>query len=91
MPVADLEEKSRRGEQARRLLNDPLLNEALDALDADIIAMWRKETDTESRESLHMAQLQVARFRAWLNLVFQDGKRATEKIEEMRTGKPKRV
>ena len=45
-----LEDKQRRGEQARRLLDDPLLNEALDA---DIIALWRKETDTENRERLH--------------------------------------
>ena len=48
-----LEDKQRRGGQARRLLDDPLLNEALDALDADIIALWRKETDTENRERLH--------------------------------------
>ena len=86
-----LEDKQRRGEQARRLLDDPLLNEALDALDADIIAMWRKETDTENRERLHMAQLQLSRLRAWLGLVFKDGQAAQRKIEEMRTGKIRRV
>ena len=89
--MVTLEDKQRRGEQARRLLDDPLLNEALDALDADILAMWRKETDTENRERLHMAQLQLSRLRAWLGLVFNDGQAAHRKIEEMRTGKIRRV
>lgn len=45
-----LEDEVRRGERARRLLEDPLLVEAFDAVEAGIRSAWAGTGEAEERE-----------------------------------------
>lgn len=48
-------------DKAYRLLTDSMLNEAFDAIEADIVARWREAGSTDDRERLHAEQAALGR------------------------------
>jgi hypothetical protein len=78
MPV----EEQTRGERAQRLLEDETLNQALDAIEAEVIAMWTDcpMRDAEGKEALWQLYRTSKKFRAILSGYVQTGKLATENM-----------
>jgi hypothetical protein len=76
MPLEDLAQaKINRGQRARHLLDDPVLNEAFDALlaDADTAREATKPGDTEIREECHRAKKAIEALRKKLSGWISDG------------------
>ena len=72
------EEESRRGEQARRLLEDPLLQEAFVTVEAALHDAWEATDDdaTAQRERLWLMLKLLGRLRASLSEAMETGKLA---------------
>jgi len=81
-----LEQESRRGEQARRLLEDPLLQEAFAAVDGALREAWAATPDeaTPERERLWLMLKLLGRVRAHMIDVLQTGKLAEGQLAELR-------
>lgn len=77
-----LEQESRRGEQARRLLEDPLLQEAFSAVDTALRDAWVTTADdaADERERLWLMLKLLARVRAQIVNVLETGKLADGQI-----------
>lgn len=45
------------GQQAERILNDPVFQMAVQQLDADIVQKWREAGTPEEREQMHALQV----------------------------------
>jgi hypothetical protein len=77
-----LEEESRRGEQARRLLDDSLLQEAFATVDAALREAWAATADdaTAERERLWSMLKLLGRLRAHLTAVLETGKLADAQL-----------
>ena len=80
-----LEQESRRGEQARRLLEDPLLQEAFAAVDGALRDAWAATADdaTHERERLWLMLKLLGRVRAHMIGVLQTGKLADGQLAEL--------
>ena len=78
----NLDEEKRRGDHAKRLLDDELLNETLDRIEKDTLTMWEESParDTEGRERLHLFYLACKKFRNELKNVMYTGKMATQQL-----------
>lgn len=76
------EQESRRGEQARRLLEDPLLQEAFAAVESAVRDAWAATTDdaTGERERLWLMLKLLGRVHARLSEVLETGKLADRQI-----------
>ena len=63
-----LEQESRRGEQARRLLEDPLLQEAFGMVESALREAWATSADeaTAERERLWLMLKLLGRVRAYM-------------------------
>jgi hypothetical protein len=81
--MTKLEEEKRRGDHAARLLADELLNETLDALEQETIALWESTParDSEGREHLHRFYLACRKFRNTLKSHLETGKMASIQLE----------
>jgi hypothetical protein len=81
-----LEQKSRRGEQARRLLEDPLLQEAFAAVDGALREGWVATAGdaTDERERLWLMLKLLGRVRAHMIEVLQTGKLADGQLAEIK-------
>ena len=81
-----LEQESRRGEQARRLLEDPLLQEAFTTVEATLHVTWSTTTDdaTDERERLWLMLKLLRRVRANVIEVLQTGKLADGQLAEVK-------
>lgn len=79
-----------RGEQAKRLLENPLLNEALDKIEASLIDSWRSsgEKDHERREDAWRSYQLLGRLRGELQYLVATGKAARQK--ELLKAKPQK-
>jgi ABC-type thiamine transport system ATPase subunit len=77
-----LEQESRRGEQARRLLEDPLLQEAFSVIDAALRDAWVTTVDDapDERERLWLMLKLLGRVRAQIVNVLETGKLADEQL-----------
>ena len=77
-----LERESRRGEQAKRLLDDPLLQEAFAAVDQALRDAWSSTADdaTDERERLWLMLKLLGRVRAHLSRVLETGKLADRQL-----------
>jgi len=73
-----LEQESRRGEQARRLLEDPLLQEAFTAVDGALREAWAATTEeaTDERERLWLMLKLLGRVRSHLAEIVETGRLA---------------
>lgn len=79
--MAELNEQDRadhqRAEAARRIIEDPLVVEALATLDRDIYETWSDAALTaDQREELHRAQMTLRRFVALFEGYLQGGAQA---------------
>jgi hypothetical protein len=81
-----LEQESRRGEQARRLLEDPLLQEAFAAVDRALREAWVATPDeaADERERLWLMLKLLGRVRAHMIDVLQTGKLADGQLAEVK-------
>lgn len=81
-----LEQQVRRGEQARLLLEDPLLQEAFDSVDGALRDAWVATTDeaTAERERLWLMLKLLGRVRAHVSDVVQTGRLADRQLVELK-------
>jgi hypothetical protein len=85
-----LEQESRRGEQARRLTEDPLLQEAFATIEAALHDTWSTTGDdaTGERERIWLMLKLLRRVRACLSKVLETGRLADTQLAEMANGRP---
>jgi hypothetical protein len=79
-----LEQESRRGEQAKRLLEDPLLREAFATVDTALRDAWSATADdaTDRRERLWLMLKLLDRVRTHLSQVLETGKLADRQLTD---------
>lgn len=77
-------EKVQRGEEAKRLLESQLLNEAFETLEQEYTQAWKqtKASDEAARETLWMAINQLSKVKSQLHSVIQTGKVARNALEK---------
>jgi hypothetical protein len=77
-----LEEERRRGEQARRLLDDPLLKEAFQNVETALREAWAATADdaTAERERLWLMLKLLGRVRGDLKEVLETGRLAERQL-----------
>lgn len=80
-----LEQESRLGEQARRLLEDPLLQEAFATVGSALRNAWAATADdaTDERERLWLMLKLLGRVRTHLSQVLETGKLADTQLAEI--------
>jgi hypothetical protein len=80
----NLEEQRLKGDRAKRLLNDDLLQEALQETRKEIISMWEATParDTEAREWLWKLHQASMKFEDALRGYIDTGKVATEHLKQ---------
>jgi len=73
-----------RGEQAARLLSEPLLIEALELIESEYTQEWKNSParDVEGREKLWLMVRTVQKFQQELESVLETGKLAKHKLEQ---------
>jgi hypothetical protein len=81
----DLQQVLRRAERARELLDEPLLREALEAIEAQCFEDWRTTTprDVDSRERLWLMLQLGRRFRQHLESHIESGRLAKGRLAEI--------
>ena len=72
-----------RGQAAQMLLDNELLRQALDAIEAEVVEQWEKcpARDAEGKEALWQLFKTSKKFRAVLNGYVQTGKLASENLK----------
>lgn len=84
----NLEEELRRAQQAKELLEHPLLVEAFDVLKRQVLDTWKNSAvrDVEGRERLFMAARILEQVEGLLREFVTTGKFAALQIEALRKG-----
>lgn len=77
-----LEQESRRGEQAKRLLDDPLLQEAFARVESALRDAWSTTADdaSDERERLWLMLKLLERVRTHLSQVLETGRLADRQL-----------
>lgn len=72
------EEESRRGQHARDLLNDPLIAEAFETIEHEVMDQWKKSParDVEGREKLWLMLQMTHKIRGHLESLVASGRMA---------------
>ena len=72
------QEQAMRGEEAARLLENPVLNEAFTAIEQEYTNLWKqtKASDEAAREKLWLSIRQLQMVQAHLHTAIQTGKAA---------------
>ena len=80
------DETLRRAQQAREILDHPLVAEALTAMRRTIVELWEKSPigEREQREMLYFQQCAIADFEAVFKGMIQDGQMADHRIRQAR-------
>jgi hypothetical protein len=80
-----IETKIKRWHDAAQLLENPLLNEAFDALTAAYIEQWKltRFNDTDGRDRLWQAVNCIGKVRDHFRLMCEDGKIAQAQLNDM--------
>ena len=60
------EERARRAVAVKALLDDPNVRDALAAIEADLVAEWKRSFDAQERDNLWRAVNVMERLQAWL-------------------------
>lgn len=76
-----VDEAVRRGHEAERLLNDPLMVEAFDSADAQFVREWREATTPAEREAAWFKQVALAEVKHALEKVLSDGEVARDEAK----------
>lgn len=81
----DTEKQSRRGAQALALINDELLNEAFDVIEAKCMKEWMETRvkDSQPREDAWRMMQVILKVKEHLNVVLAEGKLADRKITDI--------
>jgi hypothetical protein len=84
--MADSETEIARGHNAARLLADPLIAEAFDAIRAEYISAWENAPvrDAEGRERIWAHLQALGKVREHLSTVVATGKMAEKQRDDMR-------
>jgi hypothetical protein len=84
--MADSDTEISRGHNAARLLADPLIAEAFDAIRAEYIAAWENAPvrDAEGRERIWAHLQALGKVREHLSTVVTTGKMAEKQRDDMR-------
>lgn len=84
----DNEQQQTRGWKAQQLLDDELLQEALTAIEGEVIDQWEKcpARDHEGKEQLWQLYKTSKKFRALLLGYVESGKLATNILEQEKKG-----
>lgn len=74
-----------KGQISQSLLENELLNEALDAIEQEVIAQWEAcpARDTEGKETLWKLYKVSKKFRSVLNGYVETGKLATDQLKHI--------
>ena len=85
-----LEYERRRAAEAQDLLDNPLLQEALETIRASVDKEWldAPARDTEGRERLWMMRKLTDKFEAHLTSIVNDGKIASKKLADLEKKNP---
>lgn len=77
-----LEDAIRRGERARAILEDALVIEAFDGIEANLLAAWRAspQRDAEGRERLWAMVAAMDAFKAAFTVYMNDGAIAAQEV-----------
>lgn len=83
MNEPDLSEQQVRGIRAGELLNNEILNQALAAIEAEVVDQWGNcpARDQEGKEALWQLYKTSQKFRAMLLGYIESGKLATEQLK----------
>lgn len=81
----DYEAESRRGDQAKALLEHPLLVEAFDTIERELIEAWKNSPvrDAEGREKIHMSMCLLQKLKAQIQEAVENGKVAKSMLERL--------
>lgn len=72
-----------RGNRSKAILNDPLVEEALEAIEKGIIETWQSSTVTETREELWYTLMGLRRFKGIFETAISSGEfELSQKSEE---------
>lgn len=82
-------ERAHRGEETRRLLENPILIEALSLLETRYIEAWKTAKTVEAREDAHRYVQLKKLFESDLKALVNDGQFAADRLKELE-GKPSR-
>ena len=84
-----LEAQVDRGVHAQRLLNDPLVVEAFEAVRASLVAAWEAAPirDKEGQHELKLMLKLLADVRSYFDLAISDGQLAADEIQLREQGK----
>lgn len=85
------EQQQTRAWQAKELLNNELLSEALQAIEKEVVLAWGEcpARDTEGKEQLWQLYKTAQKFKSILNGYIETGKLATEEIKRKESLKEK--
>ena len=86
------QEQLNRAEHAKRLLEDPLLSEALDIIEKEVILQWEAcpARDTEGREELWKYYKTAKKFKGILHGLIDSGKLSAQAFQSKQT-MPQRI
>lgn len=68
-----------RGDRAKEVLKNPAYREAFEAIEKELIELWKQEKSADVRESLWMQQKLLLKVQTQLSTVMVNGKLAREK------------
>lgn len=77
------EERKARAQKAARFLEDPLVVEALAALDDQYVKIWRDAKTLEAREDAHRFITLLAKFEGHLSAMMSDGVFADSEVRAL--------
>ena len=80
----NLEKEQQRGQQAKRILEDPIFVEALQKVSQELDQEWINSPirDTEGREKIYMMKKMLGILHVQLQSVMETGKLATKQINK---------
>ena len=80
----DKEKEIKRGQQAKRILEDPIYIEALQKVSQELDQEWINSPirDTEGREKIYMMRKMLGVLHVQLQSVMETGKLATKQINQ---------
>ena len=80
----ELEKEQQRGQQAKRILEDPIYIEALQKVSQELDQEWINSPirDTEGRESIYMMKKMLNVLHVQLKSVMETGKLATKQVNK---------
>ena len=87
MDEDELRKEQHRGQRAKALLDNALLKEAFEKVDAECVRLWREAKDHEAREGMWLRLQSLAHVRSAIEGIVKDGDIADRKLKQLIQGK----